>query len=177
MTCPCVFCSKFGRLLGARETREGDFAAAIDRADQKISPFWIIKAGKTWGVGLRLALKRTHVERLAGTPPPGGRVDLRKFLKTGSWISEDTTFFSFPVSNQVQTEIEDFISYISEIESLLLFWPRAARGRSLVIQKKYERQRISLAEFADCSVFKRYVRIHASRCWLLLWCLVLISPW
>ena len=42
-----IFCSKVGRLVGARETREGDFAAEIDRADQKISPFWIIKAGKT----------------------------------------------------------------------------------------------------------------------------------
>ena len=37
-----LFCSKVGRLVGARETREGDFAAEIDRADQKISPFWII---------------------------------------------------------------------------------------------------------------------------------------
>ena len=44
------FCSKVGRLVGARETREGDFAAEIDRADQKISPFWIIKAHEVPGL-------------------------------------------------------------------------------------------------------------------------------
>ena len=37
-------------LLDVRQVFEGDFGAEIDRADQKISPFWIIKAHEVPGL-------------------------------------------------------------------------------------------------------------------------------
>jgi hypothetical protein len=55
-----------------------------------------------------------------------------------------------------------FLYFGNRVPSLVLT-PRGA-GSFVSHTKKNERQRISPAEFAGCSVFKRYVRIHAGRC-------------
>ena len=44
------FAVKSDGCVGARETREGEFTAEIDRAVQKISPFWIIEAQEVPGL-------------------------------------------------------------------------------------------------------------------------------